>query len=131
MIVPPSTGSKALFILWFAGSAIVFLARHRRKKTPIVVLDIPLLFESGGRASCDTVMVVSAPAFLQRRRALARSGMTLWKLTAILARQMPDYEKRRRADIVIATGLGRADTYRRIQRYLHRMQKAGGGSTHA
>lgn len=97
-----------------------FIAMHRRRRTRIVVLDVPLLFEGGGEKICDSVMVVSAPKFLQRRRALARSGMTSGKLDSILARQMPDSAKRRRADIVIATGLGFADTFRRIARFVSR-----------
>jgi dephospho-CoA kinase len=95
-----------------------FLALHRRRRAKLVVLDVPLLYETGGQAICDEVMVVSAPAFLQRRRALARPDMTPEKLASILARQMPDHEKRKRADVVIATGLGFADTYRRIVRYI-------------
>lgn len=73
---------------------------------PLVVLDVPLLFETGGQAQCDAVAVVSAPAAEQRRRALARPGMTPDKLDAILARQVPDEEKRRRADFVIDTVKG-------------------------
>jgi dephospho-CoA kinase len=95
-----------------------FLALHRRRRAKLVVLDVPLLYETGGQGICDEVMVVSAPAFLQRRRALARPDMTPEKLASILARQMPDHEKRKRADVVIATGLGFADTYRRIVRYI-------------
>ncbi|MDG2285955.1 MAG: dephospho-CoA kinase [Alphaproteobacteria bacterium] len=95
-----------------------FLALHRRRRAKLVVLDVPLLYETGGQGICDEVMVVSAPAFLQRRRALSRPDMTPEKLASILARQMPDHEKRKRADVVIATGLGFADTYRRIVRYI-------------
>ena len=82
--------------------------RQRRRKA---LLDIPLLLEGRGEGRCDAIWVVSAPAILQRRRALARSGMTVEKLAGILARQVPDREKRRRADVVIATGLGRAVTW--------------------
>ncbi|NBC96970.1 MAG: dephospho-CoA kinase, partial [Deinococcus-Thermus bacterium] len=75
-----------------------FLCRQARHRMPVVVLDIPLLFETGAEARCDRVLVVSAPAFLQRARVLARPGMTEAKLAGILARQMPDAEKRRLAD---------------------------------
>jgi dephospho-CoA kinase len=72
----------------------------------IVVLDIPLLFETGGEARMDAVVVVSAPADVQRQRVLARPGMDEAKLDAILARQMADVEKRARAHFVIDTGQG-------------------------
>jgi len=95
-----------------------FLARARALGRPVAVLDIPLLFETGGETRCDAVAVVSAPAFVQRRRALRRPGMTPAKLDAILARQVPDREKRRRADFVIPTGLGRRESLRAIERIL-------------
>ena len=79
-----------------------FLTRHRRR--PLVVLDIPLLFERGGADACDLIAVVSAPADVQRARVLARPGMTLERYESILARQLPDIDKRTRADIVIPTG---------------------------
>ncbi|MEG3149371.1 dephospho-CoA kinase [Sphingomonas sp. ZT3P38] len=79
-----------------------FLAAH--VDAPLVVFDVPLLFETGGAASVDKVMVVSAPADVQRARVLARPGMTEAKLDAILARQLPDAEKRARADFIIPTG---------------------------
>jgi dephospho-CoA kinase len=69
----------------------------------VAVLDIPLLFETGGDARVDAVVVVTAPEHVQRKRVLARSGMTAEKLEAILAKQMPDAEKRRRADFVVDT----------------------------
>ncbi len=84
-----------------------FLARHRRAGRRVVVLDIPLLFETRGEGRVDRVVVVSAPAAVQRRRVLRRPGMTEDRLAAIRARQMPDAEKRRRADHVIRTGLSR------------------------
>jgi dephospho-CoA kinase len=85
-----------------------FLRRYRAHR--IVVDDVPLLFETGGARRVDAVVVVSAPVWMQRRRVLARPGMSQARLTAILARQMPDIEKRRRADFVIATGRTRRDT---------------------
>lgn len=86
--------------------ADAFVARHRAKKAPLVVLDIPLLFETGGRDRVDKVAVVSAPADMQRERVLARPGMSEAKLAAILAKQTPDAEKRRQADFVIDTSGG-------------------------
>ncbi len=91
-----------------------FLARARRARRPIVVLDVPLLFESGGERACDAVAVVSAPALVQRQRLRQRPGMAEARIDAVLARQMPDAEKRRRADFVIPTGLGRACSMRAI-----------------
>ncbi len=95
-----------------------FLARHRRNRTPMVVLDVPLLFESGGDVSCDAVIVVSAPGFLQRRRALFRPGMTLEKLASLLSRQIPDPEKRRRGTVIVPTGLGYSWTFRKLRCYI-------------
>lgn len=86
--------------------ADAFLARHRAAGAPLVVLDIPLLFETGGRDRVDRVVVVTAPADVQRERVLARPGMGEEKLAAILARQVPDADKREKADHVIDTGEG-------------------------
>ena len=86
--------------------ADAFLTRHRAAGAPIVVLDIPLLFETGSRGRVDKVVVVTAPAEVQRARVLARPGMSEEKLAAILAKQVPDAEKRRQADFVIDTGQG-------------------------
>lgn len=93
-----------------------FLARHRRSRTKRVVLDVPLLFETGGERRCDLVVVVSASATIQRQRVLARPGMTREKLAGILARQMPDARKRRRGDVVAVTGLGLLPTLRALKR---------------
>ena len=83
-----------------------FLDENRKLDTPIVVLDIPLLFEKGGRERVDKVVVVTASPEIQRERVLARPGMTEKKLEGILALQMPDEEKRKRADFIIDTGQG-------------------------
>jgi dephospho-CoA kinase len=99
-----------------------FLNRARARREPIAVLDIPLLFETGSDRRCDYVLVVSAPAFIQRQRVLRRPGMTTIRLSAILKKQMPDREKRRHADFVVSTGAGRDQTLRQLRgivRVLH------------
>jgi dephospho-CoA kinase len=83
-----------------------FLAQAEAKGAPVAILDIPLLYETGGEQRVDAVVVVSAPPAVQRQRALSRPGMTEARLDALLARQMPDEEKRRRADFVVDTSQG-------------------------
>lgn len=87
-----------------------FLRRAALAGEKLVVLDIPLLFEGMGERRVDATLVVSAPAFLQRRRVMARPGMTAEKLDGILRQQVPDALKRRKASIVIPTGMGLAPT---------------------
>jgi dephospho-CoA kinase len=86
----------------------MFLARHAAR--PLVVFDVPLLFEKGGVDNMDAVLVVSAPADVQRERVLARPGMTEERLAQILALQLPDEDKRARADYLIDTGTSLALT---------------------
>ncbi len=93
-----------------------FLAGHGA--APLVVLDIPLLFEGGRSKEVDRIAVVSAPPEVQRGRVLARPGMTPEKFERILARQLPDAEKRARADFVIDTGGSLEDTRRAVRRIL-------------
>jgi dephospho-CoA kinase len=93
-----------------------FLARAARRRRPLVVLDVPLLFETGGEARTDAIAVVSAPVRLQRQRVLGRPAMSRAKLDGILAQQLPDRLKRQRADFVIPTGLGRRPALLAVRR---------------
>lgn len=100
-----------------------FLQRARRDGCRWVVLDIPLLFETGAERLCDCVAVVSAPASIQRARVLRRGRMTPAQIDAVLARQMPDRLRRRKADVIIETGLSRFDTVRQVRRLLRAMRE--------
>lgn len=95
-----------------------FLAAARRARARAAVLDIPLLLETGGDQRVDLVVVVSAPPGLQAMRVARRRGMTAAQVAAIVARQMSDRDKRRRADVVIHTGLSRHYALRRLRRLL-------------
>lgn len=99
-----------------------FLARSRRERQALVVLDIPLLFETEGERRCDGVLVVSAPRAIQLARVMARPDMTKARLAAMEARQLPDAEKRRRADVVISTGLGKRHSLRALRQALTRFR---------
>jgi len=95
-----------------------FLRRARARRVPVAVLDVPLLFETGGDALADIIVVVSAPTFLQTARVMKRPGMTADKLAGIRSHQMADREKRRRADLVIRTGGDKRSALRQIDRLL-------------
>jgi dephospho-CoA kinase len=97
-----------------------FMAGATRRRDAVVVFDIPLLFETAAEKKCDAVITVTAPGFLQRQRALARPGMTPARLKGVLAHQTPDARKRRLADAVIPSGLGRGETLRRLKKFLRR-----------
>jgi dephospho-CoA kinase len=101
-----------------------FVARARRNGAAIAVLDIPLLFESGGARRVDMVMAVSAPHRVQRARVRARRQLTPEQIDAVLARQLPDRERCRRADYVIKTGLSRRHAQARLARLLDRLRRA-------
>jgi dephospho-CoA kinase len=95
-----------------------FVARAKRRGDRAVVLDIPLLFETGGDARVDRAVVVSAPRSVQMQRVRARRRMSAADIAAVIARQMPDAEKRRRADVVVRTGLSRHHALRTISRLI-------------
>jgi len=99
-----------------------FLAAARRAGKSLVVLDIPLLLETGGEKRVDLVVVVSAPATVQAARVMRRPGMTRERLAAIRARQMPDAMKRRNADVVIHSGLSRHFAVSAIRRLMARLR---------
>lgn len=103
-------------------SRVGFFQKAVADGADIVILDIPLLFETGGEKRMDAVVVVSAPADLQRQRVLARPGMDEAKLDAILARQMADAEKRARAHFVIDTGLGLDHARAQVRDVLKRLR---------
>ena len=92
-----------------------FLKRAMGRRAALEDLDVPLLFETRGEDHCDLVAVVSASPFLQRARILSRPGMSAQKMRDILARQVPDGEKRRRADFIINTGLDRQQSLRQVR----------------
>lgn len=98
-----------------------FLAQARRAGARLVVLDVPLLFETGLDRQADTVVVVSAPRAVQIARVRQRGRMDDAQILAVIARQMPDAEKRRRADVVVRTGLSRHHAQRAIRRLIRRL----------
>jgi len=106
-----------------------FFRAAREGGAEVVVLDIPLLFETGGERNVDKVVVVSAPEALQRERVLARPGVTAAKLAAILAAQTPDAEKRARADFVVDTSQGFDHAREQVKAILAAL-RAGGEAAH-
>jgi dephospho-CoA kinase len=103
-----------------------FLAAARGKGAEVAVIDIPLLFETGGERDVDKIAVVSAPGPVQKERVLARPGMTEAKFGAILAKQMPDSEKRKRADFVVDTSRGFAAAREDVRAILRTLLAAKG-----
>jgi dephospho-CoA kinase len=100
-----------------------FLAEAERQGAKVAVLDIPLLFETKGDERCDAVVVVSAPAEMQRQRAFERPGMSEEKFQAMLAKQMPDAEKRARADFIVDSGQGFERAHAQVRDILARVGK--------
>jgi dephospho-CoA kinase len=107
-----------------------FVARQRARRSPLVVLDIPLLFESGSVERCDFALVVSAPARLQRERVMRRPGMSEGRFADILRAQIPDREKRRRADFVVPTALGRNVAFRRLKAIVRTLRRGDSPRPH-
>jgi dephospho-CoA kinase len=103
-----------------------FLDEARRAPEPFVILDIPLLFETGRDSAMDRIVVVSTSSENQRRRALARPGMTEEKLARLLARQTPDADKRARADFIVDTGRGLDDAFDQVRRIVSRLREEAG-----
>lgn len=104
-------------------SQVEFLAAVRASGKRMAVLDIPLLYETGAEKRVDVVIVVTCPSFIQRRRVLSRPNMTEDKFHAILARQIPDKEKRAKADFVVQTGFGQAVTRCMLERVISRLER--------
>ncbi len=102
-----------------------FLARARAEHRQLAVLDVPLLFETGGAEHCDGVLVVTAPSDIQRSRVLSRPGMTEQRFGDILARQMPDADKRARATFVVDTSQGMDIARRQVEAIVRQLSDAG------
>jgi len=109
-------------LVWAARDA--FLKEQEEKGARIVVYDVPLLFETGAEKSVDAIVVVSAPEDVQKARVLARPGMTEEKFAAILAKQVPDAEKRARADFVVHTEKGLESARDQVHGILNELEGA-------
>ncbi|RME98495.1 MAG: dephospho-CoA kinase [Alphaproteobacteria bacterium] len=105
-----------------------FLLRAERAGAPIAVLEIPLLFETGGDALVDATLVVSAPPAVQRERVLARPGMSEAKFTRLVANQMPDEEKRARADFVVDTSRAKEETFAQVDAIMESLRGRQGSA---
>ncbi|MCJ9429861.1 dephospho-CoA kinase [Kordiimonas marina] len=105
-----------------ADERVGFFADAEKQGAKFVILDIPLLFETGGNAACDKVVVVSAPADVQRARVLARPGMTVEKFEHILARQTPDADKRVGADYIVDTSRGLEDARAQVKKIVEELE---------
>lgn len=103
-----------------------FLLQNEADGAAAVVLDIPLLLENGGEAYVDTVVVVSAPYEMQRARVLARPGMSEERFDAILAKQMPDADKRKRAEFIVDSSISVEDAHRQIRAIMEALQGRDG-----
>ena len=102
---------------------IRFIKRHKNSRSKMIVLDIPLLFETGADALCDAVICVSAPEFVQHARVMKRPGMTPEKLKAIRAAQMDDADRRARADFILETGNGMRAAWKDLQGFVHALKQ--------
>jgi dephospho-CoA kinase len=100
-----------------------FIREQTKAGAEMVVLDIPLLYETGAESRLDYVLVVSAPSFIQKQRVMAREGMTEERFNAIVGSQMSDVEKRKRADFVIPTGAGKAYTRNELERVINKLKR--------
>lgn len=103
-----------------------FLASMAARRQALVVLDVPLLFETNGERRTDAAVVISAPAFVQRARVLRRSNMTPGKLARIQGQQMPDSLKRQRADFVVRSGLGKRQSLAAVRRIVRLLRGRSG-----
>lgn len=106
-----------------ADARIAFFDAAEKAGAKFVVLDVPLLFETGGNKACDKVVVVSAPSGVQRERVLARPGMTVEKFENILARQVPDRDKRAGADYIIETDKGLDHAFAQVEKIVKELEQ--------